>query len=116
MTGVTVKEGQAELPTPHSSRSFWHQQPSKLLLGHRTTERLPASADVIVIGTGIAGAFAARELVAQGRKVLMLEAREACWGATGRVRDSNCTDEHLDIDSGLIYHRMEGTASPGCLV
>lgn len=99
---MTVKEGQAELPTPDSSRSFWHQDPSKLLLGHHTTERLPVSADVIVIGTGIAGAFAARELVAQGRKVLMLDAREACWGATGRVRNSPCTVKHLCVGPGLI--------------
>ena len=116
MTGVTMKEGQAELPTPHSSRSFWHQKPSRLLLGHHTTEGLPASADVIVIGTGIAGAFAARELVAQGRKVLMLEAREACWGATGRVRNLFCTDERLCLGPGLIRYRTEGTASPGCMV
>jgi glycine/D-amino acid oxidase-like deaminating enzyme len=42
-------------------------------------------ADVVIVGSGITGAFAARELVKGGRKVVMLEAREACWGATGRV-------------------------------
>ncbi|GAW26795.1 putative FAD dependent oxidoreductase [Rosellinia necatrix] len=75
---------QAGLPTPNSTHSYWHRDPSKTLLGHRTTPDLPVTADVVVIGSGISGAFAARELTAGGRRVVMLEAREACWGATGR--------------------------------
>ncbi|KAI1425863.1 FAD dependent oxidoreductase [Xylaria sp. FL1777] len=74
----------AELPTPNSTHSYWHRDPSKTLLNHHTTEELPSTADVVVIGSGISGTFAARELVAGGRSVVMLEAREACWGATGR--------------------------------
>ncbi|KAI1352163.1 FAD dependent oxidoreductase [Xylaria sp. FL0043] len=74
----------AELPTPNSTHSYWHRDPSKRLLNHHTTENLPSTADVVVIGSGISGTFAARELVAGGRSVVMLEAREACWGATGR--------------------------------
>lgn len=85
MTASSLQDGQAELPTPRSTHSYWHRDPSKKLLGHRTTTDLPPTADVVVIGSGITGAFAARELVAGGRCVLMLEAREACWGATGRV-------------------------------
>ena len=76
---------QAELPTPSSTLSYWHRDPSVKLLGHRTTEDLPSTADVVVIGSGITGTFAAQELVVGGRGVVMLEAREACWGATGRV-------------------------------
>jgi hypothetical protein len=75
----------AGLPTPDSTNSYWHRDPSKALLGHRTTENLPDSADIVVVGSGICGSFAAQELVAGGRSVVMLEAREACWGATGRV-------------------------------
>ncbi|KAI0403245.1 FAD dependent oxidoreductase [Xylaria palmicola] len=74
----------AELPTPNSTHSYWHRDPSKKLLNHRTTPELPATADIVVVGSGISSAFAARELVAGGRRVVMLEAREACWGATGR--------------------------------
>lgn len=76
---------QAELPTPSSTHSYWHRDPSRKLLDHHTTKDLPSTADVVVIGSGITGAFAARELVAGGKSVVMLEAREACWGATGRV-------------------------------
>lgn len=77
-------QGPAGLPTVKSTRSYWHHEPSSVLLGHRTTQRLPERAEVVIIGSGITGTLAARELVAGGRAVLMLEAREACWGATGR--------------------------------
>lgn len=85
MGDAKLEEGQAGLPTPQSTKSYWHREPSDTLLGHKTTERLPVTADVVVIGSGITGAFAARELVGGGKGVVMLEAREACWGATGRV-------------------------------
>lgn len=93
----TEHEGCAPLPTPASTASYWHKDPSKILLNHRTTSDLPSAVDVVVVGSGIVGAFAAWSLLqdAQGdrlsgthdnvQNVLMLEAREACWGATGRV-------------------------------
>ncbi|KAJ6781755.1 hypothetical protein PWT90_05991 [Aphanocladium album] len=84
MTQIKLQEGQAELPTPESTHSYWHHDPSPELLGHRTTDKLPSQADVVVVGSGITGTFAAKELVEGGRNVLMLDAREACWGATGR--------------------------------
>jgi hypothetical protein len=87
---VIKSTGQAGLPTPSSTASFWHSEPSKTLLGHRTTPHLPTKADIVIIGSGISGAFAAHWLrndkATKHLKVLMLEAREACWGATGRVR------------------------------
>ncbi|KAG5744978.1 hypothetical protein H9Q72_003689 [Fusarium xylarioides] len=81
----TLLPGQAGLPSTESTRSYWHHKPSEKLLGHRTTAELPSTADVVVVGSGITGAFAARELVKGGSKnVVLLEAREACWGAIGR--------------------------------
>lgn len=85
MTGLTLDDGQAQLLSTHSTASYWHREPSATLLGHRTTAQVPAEADAVVVGSGMTGAFAARRLVEGGRAVLMLEAREACWGATGRV-------------------------------
>jgi choline dehydrogenase-like flavoprotein len=59
------------------------------LLGHRTTEDLPAEADIVVVGTGITGTSVARYLSeddrAKGKSIVVLDAREACWCATGRV-------------------------------
>ncbi|KAF2207062.1 hypothetical protein CERZMDRAFT_88824 [Cercospora zeae-maydis SCOH1-5] len=79
-----------DLPSEQSSASFWHSEPSSLLLGHRSTRELPVTADVVVIGSGISGASIAHHLLNDGNSggkkphVVMLEAREACWGATGR--------------------------------
>lgn len=93
----TEHEGCAPLPTPKSTESYWHKEPSKILLNHRTSKDLPPVVDVVVVGSGIVGAFAAWRLLQGGQgdglsgarrnvqNVLMLEAREACWGATGRV-------------------------------
>lgn len=79
----------ASLPTSDSTTSFWHSEPSEFLLGHRTTPDLPAEVDIVIVGSGITGASAARFLAedprAKGRSIVMLDAREACWCATGRV-------------------------------
>jgi myosin-crossreactive antigen len=84
-----MKHERATLPTPTSSNSFWHSEPNEFLIGHRTTEELPAEADIVIVGSGITGASAARYLSederAAGKSIVLLEAREACWGATGRV-------------------------------
>ncbi|ELR01846.1 hypothetical protein VC83_06331 [Pseudogymnoascus destructans] len=92
----TEHEGCAPLPTPESTASYWHKEPSKILLNHRTTKDLPPVVDVVIVGSGIVGAFAAWRLLqdaqddelggtrGNAQNVLMLEAREACWGATGR--------------------------------
>ncbi|KAF3934841.1 hypothetical protein ABW19_dt0201527 [Dactylella cylindrospora] len=80
-----------QLPSEESTSSFWLKQPDEFLLGHRTTPELPTEADIVIIGSGIAGAQTARYICEQdggawiqGRRIVMLEAREACWGATGR--------------------------------
>ncbi|KAF2770654.1 DAO-domain-containing protein [Teratosphaeria nubilosa] len=83
----------AGLPSEESTQSFWHTQPSPLLTGHRSTRNLPESADAVIIGSGISGASIAHHLLTSNSpsyrsskrlNVVMLEAREACWGATGR--------------------------------
>lgn len=82
-----VAEGQAGLPVPNSTKSYWHTQPSAKLTGYRSTPDLPPTADTIIIGTGMTGSFAARFLKAAtppSSSLVVLEAREACWGATGR--------------------------------
>ncbi|KAH8880011.1 DAO-domain-containing protein [Thozetella sp. PMI_491] len=87
MTLREVVDGQAGLPVPNPTKSYWHQTPSQKLLGHRTTSELPSVADIVVVGSGLSGSFAAHFLKngkAKDKNVLMLEAREACWGATGR--------------------------------
>ncbi|KAJ9156317.1 tRNA 5-methylaminomethyl-2-thiouridine biosynthesis bifunctional protein MnmC [Pleurostoma richardsiae] len=82
-----VSTGPAGLPVPNSTKSYWHTEPSEKLLGHRTTPELPATADIVIVGSGMTGSWAAHFLKhgkAAHQSVVMLEAREACWGATGR--------------------------------
>lgn len=87
MSEPQLLSGQAGLPVSNPSKSYWLKEPSEKLLGHRTTPELPASADVVIVGSGITAAFAAHTLKERKPElnVVMLEAREACFGATGRV-------------------------------
>ncbi|KAI1081451.1 FAD dependent oxidoreductase [Whalleya microplaca] len=86
MTQPQLLEGQSGLPVDNPSKSYWHKEPSEKLLGHQTTKDLPHSADVVIVGSGITGSFAAHFLKEKRPElnVVMLEAREACSGATGR--------------------------------
>ena len=85
VTSFPLQGGQEELPTPKSMLSCWHGDPSRKLLSHRTIEDLPSTADVVVVGAGITDTFAAQELLEGVESEVMLEARQACGGATGRV-------------------------------
>ncbi|KAL6711533.1 hypothetical protein ACN47E_004467 [Coniothyrium glycines] len=83
-----MKHQRSSLPTPTSTSSFWHSEPNEFLLGHRTTSELPHEADIVIVGSGITGTSVARFLAedkrAAGKHIVLLEAREACWCATGR--------------------------------
>lgn len=73
------------LPRDNPTQSYW-QDPPDAIASLRSTEALPESVDVVIIGSGITGAAVAWGLL-QDRSspgILMLEAREACSGATGR--------------------------------
>lgn len=76
-------------PVPNSTTSFWR---TKLhgLDSHRSTEALPSSADIVIIGAGYTGASVVHHLLEnegfskKQPSIVILEAREACSGATGR--------------------------------
>ena len=73
------------LPRPNPTVSYWQYPPSSLA-AHRTTPSLPSATSIVIIGSGITGASLAYHLLNQSSSpsVLMLEARTACSGATGR--------------------------------
>lgn len=75
-------------PFPHPTHSlpFWRTDPHQLD-NYRSTEDLPAQCDVLIIGAGYAGVTTAYHLLdanAAPPKIVILEARQACSGATAR--------------------------------
>ncbi|KAJ4303520.1 hypothetical protein N0V90_002416 [Kalmusia sp. IMI 367209] len=75
----------------HRSLSHWLRGvQDDPLLHHRTTQNLPSSADIVVIGSGrlikISGTLLTKHCLETWpeKTVVVLEAREFCSGATGR--------------------------------
>jgi hypothetical protein len=77
----------AGLPVDNPSRPYW-TIPLSPIAKEGAHDQLPYQADVVIIGTGITGTSIARALLRTERpspiKVVMLEARDVCSGATAR--------------------------------
>ena len=73
------------LPKPNPSTSYWQHPPDKIA-SLRSSEALPSSASTVIIGSGITGASLAFDLLSEisTADIVLLEARTACSGATGR--------------------------------
>ncbi|KNE58782.1 hypothetical protein AMAG_04334 [Allomyces macrogynus ATCC 38327] len=73
------------VPSPNPVPSFWFPEEHPLK-NFRSTPDLPRDADVAIIGSGITGASALYHLttMAPHLRVVMLDARDVCEGATGR--------------------------------
>ncbi|KAI5864075.1 FAD dependent oxidoreductase-domain-containing protein [Durotheca rogersii] len=84
------------LPVPNPSPSYWLEDPPFPDLVDTLSPALPEAADIVIIGSGITGAAVARTVLREsarrrGRaaaspipRVVVLEARALCSGATGR--------------------------------
>lgn len=85
---------QREFPPANPTVSFWQQDPPFPNLVSTASATLPAHADIVIIGSGISGASIAYTILTSRfrdndpkqhpPRVVMLEAREVCSGATGR--------------------------------
>ncbi|KAI7240363.1 FAD dependent oxidoreductase [Hortaea werneckii] len=73
------------LPKTSPTISYWQDPPSSIA-NLKTTPHLPPQADYVIVGSGISGACIAHNLLTRcpNAHVVMLEARQACSGATGR--------------------------------
>ena len=73
------------LPRPNPTVSAW-QDPPAVISNHRSSSDIPQSSEIVIIGSGITGASAAYNLLKHPSppSVVLLEARTACSGATGR--------------------------------
>ncbi|KAK7448463.1 hypothetical protein VKT23_013725 [Stygiomarasmius scandens] len=82
------------LPVPNPCLSFWQRSTRYSPLLNLNSQKflndatpIPERADVVIIGSGISGALTAYSLLTSPnapKSVVMLEAREACSGASGR--------------------------------
>jgi hypothetical protein len=84
------------LPLPNPTTSYWQDPPDEIA-NLRSTKHLPGHVDYIIIGSGISGASIAYNLIKKkpNSSILMLEARQACSGATGRNGKIDCALEAL---------------------
>lgn len=86
----TPSHGAKPFPVPNAVPSYWRKDIAAID-NHRSTETLPATSDVVIIGAGYVGASVAHHLIEESKRcglaapsIVILEAREACSGATGR--------------------------------
>lgn len=88
MFSETVSVPLPGLPAVNPTLSIWQRTTRNFeYLNHGATDSIPSQADVVIIGSGLAGSLTAYHLLASADKpenIVMLEAREACSGATGR--------------------------------
>lgn len=76
------------LPNASPSISYWQLPPLEGVADHQSAQ-LPTEADVVIIGSGMSGTSIAWHLLKEANgtrplRIAMLEARQACSGATGR--------------------------------
>ncbi|KUI62495.1 putative oxidoreductase OrdL [Cytospora mali] len=78
------------LPVPNSTTSFWRTELHPID-DHRSTPELPSEVDIAVVGAGYAGASVVYHILNKSKakgvappSIVILEARQACSGATGR--------------------------------
>ncbi|KUI72488.1 Gamma-glutamylputrescine oxidoreductase [Cytospora mali] len=84
-TPLNTKTG---LPVPNATLPFWRTELHELD-SFRTSESLPSECDILVIGAGYAGVSTLYHLLDSSNgpdpsKIVLVEAREACSGASGR--------------------------------
>ncbi|PAV19444.1 FAD dependent oxidoreductase [Pyrrhoderma noxium] len=98
------------IPKQNSSVPYW-THPSSPIAQHGHDTELPDYADIVIIGSGITGTSIAKALLEykpgdglKPLKVVMIEARDACSGATGRNGghcSPNTFEDYLELRDTL---------------
>ncbi|KAF7589369.1 hypothetical protein BBP40_004417 [Aspergillus hancockii] len=96
-----------EPPVPDPTISFWQTNPKYPELVNTKSEEFPESADIVIIGSGISGASVAYTILTEcqelgiEKRVVILEARQVCSGATGR------NGGHIKCSPYLTYSELK---------
>ncbi|KAG7421074.1 putative oxidoreductase OrdL [Fusarium oxysporum f. sp. rapae] len=98
----------ASLPVDNPTKSFWQSEPDPVISNYQSAD-FPTSADVVIIGSGLSGAFIAHQLLSSSspnrpKSVVILEARNAASGATGRNGGHIKPDCYRGFSSYSILH------------
>ncbi|KAE8147458.1 FAD dependent oxidoreductase [Aspergillus avenaceus] len=89
-------------PVDNGMTSFWRTE-LDALDDYRSTETLPETSDIVIVGSGYAGASTAyhcqqlAQSTASQPSIVILEARQACSGATGRNGGQLKPDVYCEI-------------------
>jgi glycine/D-amino acid oxidase-like deaminating enzyme len=108
---TTESKGRHGLPVPNPTTSYWQASfRDSPVHNHGHDDPLPSEecvADIVIIGSGISGAVSAYVLQQEAPhlSIVMVEAREACSGATGRNGGHCRPDSFLGFEE---YSRIVG--------
>ncbi|PSR76028.1 hypothetical protein BD289DRAFT_418589, partial [Coniella lustricola] len=97
------------LPVPNPTAAYWQDAPPfPELCDVRSAAGPPQTADIVIVGSGITAAAIARTVLAEWERkgevshtrILILEARQLCSGATGR------NGGHIKASPHELFHRL----------
>lgn len=102
------------LPVPNPTTAYWQENPPFPELVNSQSEKLPETADVLIIGSGITGVAIARTILHEDRRkgktpprrVVVCEARTLCSGATGR------NGGHIKVSPHEVFGRFRKKLGP----
>lgn len=85
---MSLKSRERGFPVESPTASYWLKDPHPLA-SYRSSDTIPKQCDVAIIGTGLAGVATAYHILTdpglmEKPRVVLLEARQSCTGATGR--------------------------------
>lgn len=95
------------IPCKNPTRAYWQRVPHRL--ANVQSPSLPSTAELIIVGSGITGTSVAKRILENHptAKIVILEARSICSGATGRNGGhlvSNAAENYADWKSVLGKH------------
>ncbi|KAG9245645.1 FAD dependent oxidoreductase [Calycina marina] len=99
------------LPVSNPTTSYWQDPPDEIA-DYESSSSFPEKIDTLIIGCGITGVSVAYGLLTSNKlggdtgKIVMLEARQACSGATGRNGGHTKSASYRSFESNTTTHGL----------